>query len=55
MQQKKRLTWLMAIIGGFIGGYVPQLWGVSGLSFTTLLFNTIGGLVGIWIAFRLFR
>jgi uncharacterized membrane protein YeaQ/YmgE (transglycosylase-associated protein family) len=53
--QNNRLTWLLALVGGAIGGYLPALWGVSGFTFTTLLFNTIGGLLGIWIAFKLMR
>jgi glycopeptide antibiotics resistance protein len=51
--QNKRLIWLLAILGGVIGSYIPALWGVSGFTFTTLFFNTLGGLLGIWIAYRI--
>lgn len=41
------------IAGSFIGGYVPVLFGADLLSFTSIIGNGIGGILGIWIAFKL--
>lgn len=43
------------VVGGFVGGWVPTLWGASGFSFASLAGSTIGGLAGIWIAWKLTR
>ena len=40
-------------MGSFIGGYVPVLWGAGLLSFTSVIGNAIGGLLGIWITYKL--
>ncbi|MDZ8223939.1 hypothetical protein [Nostoc sp. ChiVER01] len=39
-------------VGSTIGSYIPALWGGSVLSFTSILFSVIGGLVGIWLGYR---
>jgi hypothetical protein len=39
-------------VGSKIGSYIPVLWGGSLLSFTSILFSVIGGLVGIWLGYR---
>jgi len=40
-------------VGGIIGGYIPLIWGSSYFSFSSIIFNAIGALVGIWVAFRI--
>jgi hypothetical protein len=44
---------LCAGFGLFAGGYVPELWGASPFSFTSLLFSLIGAAAGIWLGVRL--
>ncbi len=39
-------------VGSTIGSYIPALWGGSVLSFTSIFFSVIGGLVGIWLGYR---
>jgi hypothetical protein len=51
--ESKRIIWLCTGVGGFIGGYIPLLWGAGLFSFSALFFNAIGAIVGIWIGFRL--
>ena len=51
----KRVIKLGAMVGSTLGGCVPNLWHASFLSFSGLIFSTIGGLVGIWIAWRMTR
>ncbi len=50
---RKFLILLGMTTGSFIGGYVPVLWGAGLLSFTSVIGNAIGGLLGIWITFKL--
>jgi hypothetical protein len=48
-----RSIWIGAFIGGWIGGMIPLLWGASYFSFTSLLCNAGGALLGIYLAFKL--
>lgn len=49
-----RLTvWLAIIIGSTIGGFVPALWGDEMLSFAGVLLSGVGGLIGLWVAFKI--
>ena len=50
---RKFLVLLGMTVGSVIGGYVPVLFGVELLSFTSIICNAIGGIVGIWIAYKL--
>lgn len=51
----KKLIWLGAIMGSVLGGCVPGLWHASAFSLSGLLLSTIGGLAGIWLAWRYTR
>ena len=52
---RKVMIMLGMIIGSFAGGYLPGLLGADGLSLASLLGSGAGGILGIWIAFRLTR
>jgi hypothetical protein len=39
--------------GSTIGSYIPVLWGGSLLSFSSILFSVIGGILGIVIGYRI--
>ncbi len=41
------------ILGSTIGGFIPTFWGASFLSFSSLIGNTLGGILGIYIAYKL--
>jgi hypothetical protein len=45
--------WVAILIGSTIGGAIPELWGAEMLSFTSLFLSGFGGLVGLWIAFKI--
>jgi hypothetical protein len=50
----ERTLYMIALtIGGFIGGYVPALWGGSMFSLTGLFFSTLGSIAGIWLVYKL--
>jgi hypothetical protein len=53
--ESKRVIYIGMGIGGAIGGYIPALWGDSYFSFWSVLFNAIGAVIGIYIAFKLTR
>ena len=40
-------------VGSFAGSYVPVIWGGSVLSMSSILFGAVGGLVGIWAAYKI--
>jgi hypothetical protein len=44
----KKVVWVGVLIGSSLGGYVPTLFGASGLSLWALLGSTIGGVAGVW-------
>jgi len=51
---RKGPTYVGAAVGGFVGSFIPGLWGAGQLSLASVVFFMIGGLFGIWVAYRLF-
>ncbi|HEY2004029.1 MAG TPA: hypothetical protein VGH44_02845 [Candidatus Saccharimonadia bacterium] len=49
----KSLYYLGGGIGATLGGLVPGLWHASDFSGWGILLSTIGGIVGIWGAYKL--
>jgi hypothetical protein len=47
------LIGLCALVGSFVGAYVPVLWGASSFSVTSLVFSAAGGAAGVWAGVRL--
>jgi uncharacterized membrane protein YeaQ/YmgE (transglycosylase-associated protein family) len=41
------------VVGSFVGGFVASLFGAGMLSMASLIGSTIGGILGIWIAFKI--
>jgi hypothetical protein len=44
---------LCAVFGTIAGGFVPALWGDSGISLAGLLCAGLGGVAGVWVGVRL--
>ncbi len=42
-------------IGSAIGSYIPALWGDSLFSFSSVLLTAVGGILGIWLGYKLSR
>lgn len=40
-------------VGSALGSFFPMLWGASELSFLSIIFGVIGGIVGILVGFKL--
>lgn len=51
----KKVIWFGATVGSVLGGLLPGLWHASAFSLWGLLFSTLGGLAGIWLAWKLTR
>lgn len=49
----KKAVMLGMTIGTMVGGYLPSFFGVSLFSPISLLGNVAGGLIGIYIAYKL--
>jgi len=49
----KSIVMLGATIGSILGSFLPALWGGSLLSYTSILTGTIGGFVGMIVAYKL--
>ena len=41
------------LVGSAIGGFIPSLWGASAFSFSSIIFGSIGAIIGIYIGFKL--
>jgi hypothetical protein len=49
----KSLIWIFLFIGSTIGGAIPMLWGDSFFSVWSVILTAVGGIVGIYIGFKL--
>ncbi len=49
----KSLIWIFLAIGSAFGSYIPTLWGAGLLSFSSVIFGAVGGIIGIWLAFQM--
>jgi hypothetical protein len=49
----KKLVWLGVFAGGFIGNYVPTLWGADMFSMSSVILSAIGSFAGIWVLYKL--
>ena len=50
---ESKFIWLGLLIGSTIGSYVPILWGGGLFSFSSLMFGIIGGIIGIFLGFKI--
>jgi len=49
----KWFIWFCLIIGSSVGAYIPMIWGGGIFSMSSIIFSTIGGILGIWIALKI--
>jgi len=50
----KTIYYIAAIIGSVVGGFVPAIWGAGFLSVSSLIFSTLGALLGIYLVYKFF-
>jgi hypothetical protein len=44
---------MCATFGTLLGGFVPMMWGASGLGLQSLVFSGVGGVAGLWAGLRI--
>jgi hypothetical protein len=49
----KKIIILGMLFGSIIGGYIPTIFGANVFSMTSVISGAIGGLLGIWLSFKL--
>jgi len=49
----KSLIWIFMFIGSAIGGFIPTLWGDSFFSIWSIILTAVGGILGIYLGFKL--
>jgi hypothetical protein len=49
----KSLIWIFLAIGSTIGGAIPILWGDSFFSIWSVILTAVGGILGIYIGYKL--
>ena len=53
LYMEKMIIMIGLAIGSTVGGLVPLLWGDSAFSMTSLLLSGVGGVIGIWVGYRI--
>ncbi len=48
----KSFIWICLTIGTTVGAYIPDLWGASVLSMSSIILSGVGGFAGIWIGYK---
>ena len=54
VMMRKGPTYVGAGVGSFAASFIPVLWGAGQFSMSSLLFFMVGGIAGVWVAYRLF-
>jgi hypothetical protein len=49
----KFVMYTFVTIGGLVGAYIPTFFGADGFSVWAIIGSTIGGLAGIWVAYKI--
>jgi hypothetical protein len=52
---RRKLIWAGFLLGSFVGGYLPSLWGGEALSFTGVALSFAGAVAGIVLGARIGR
>jgi uncharacterized membrane protein YeaQ/YmgE (transglycosylase-associated protein family) len=52
---RKTLIMIGMVVGSTAGSFLPALWGGGLLSLASVLLGGVGGVAGIWIAYRMTR
>ncbi len=50
---EKAIIMIGFVVGSTLGGMVPLLWGDSAFSMTSILLSAVGGVIGIWVGYRI--
>jgi hypothetical protein len=51
--ERKKLVWVGVMVGSTVGGFVPSLWDSGFISMSGVIGSALGGILGIYIAWKL--
>ena len=51
----KKAIYFGMFVGSMVGGWVPAIWHAGMFSLWSIVLSMVGGLAGIWVAWRLGR
>jgi hypothetical protein len=49
----KKFVWIGMFVGSAIGNMLPTLWGGDTISVSGVMFALVGGVIGIWVGYRI--
>jgi len=49
----KKIIMLGMLFGSIMGGYIPTIFGASVFSMSSIICGGVGGILGIWLSFKL--
>jgi hypothetical protein len=49
----KKFVWIGFFVGSTAGNLLPLIWGGDAISVSGVFFSLLGGIVGIWLGYRL--
>jgi hypothetical protein len=51
--ERKTAIWIGVAVFSTIGSYIPALWGGSLFSFTSIILGGAGGILGIYLGYKI--
>jgi hypothetical protein len=49
----KKFVWIGMFVGSAIGNMLPTLWGGDAISLSGVMLSLAGGVIGIWVGYRI--
>ncbi|CAN5712561.1 hypothetical protein BH11PAT2_BH11PAT2_08890 [soil metagenome] len=49
----KQIVWIGLLVGSTIGGFIPDLWGAGLFTFSSIILSAVGGMIGIYIGWKI--
>lgn len=50
--EKKTAIKVGLLVGSFVGGYIPLLWGEGAFSFASVICGALGATLGVYLGFK---
>ncbi len=51
--EAKQLIWGGMMVGSLVGSFLPLLWGASELSMSAMVWGAVGGILGIYVGYKI--
>lgn len=51
----KAIIMLFLTIGSIAGGYIPTFFGISAFSFASIIWSSVGAIVGVYLGYQLVK